>query len=95
MANDQIFEELRSHLGAFIIKHNELKNDSVILQKEISELKEQLVKKDEQFTNFQNQQKLSNIASSVVGKEGNSAELKQRINEYIKEIDKCIIHLKQ
>jgi hypothetical protein len=95
MANDQIFEELRSHIGAFIIKHNELKNDSVILQKEISELKEQLVKKDEQFTNFQNQQKLSNIASSVVGKEGNSAELKQRINEYIKEIDKCIIHLKQ
>jgi uncharacterized small protein (DUF1192 family) len=95
MANDQIFEELRSHIGAFIIKHNELKNDSVILQKEITELKEELVKKDEQFTNFQNQQKLSNIASSVVGKEGNSAELKQRINEYIKEIDKCIIHLKQ
>ena len=95
MANDQIFEELRSHLGAFIIKYNELKNDSAILQKEVSELKEQLVKKDEQFTNFQNQQKLSNIASSVVGKEGNNAELKLRINEYIKEIDKCIIHLKQ
>ena len=75
MANDQIFEELRSHLGAFIIKYNELKNDSAILQKEVSELKEQLVKKDEQFTNFQNQQKLSNIASSVVGKEGNSAEV--------------------
>jgi predicted nucleic acid-binding Zn-ribbon protein len=95
VANEDLFEELRSHLGAFIITHNELKNDYALLQKEIVELKEELTKKDEQFSNFQNQQKLSNIASSVVGKEGDSAQLKHKINEYIKEIDRCIIHLKQ
>jgi hypothetical protein len=95
MANDELFEDLRSHLGAFIIKHNELQNDYATLQKETVKLKEELIAKDEKFANFQNQQKLSNIATSVVGKEGNSAELKLKIKEYIKEIDRCIIHLKQ
>ena len=95
MANEEIFEDLRSHLGAFIIKNNELKDDYETLKKEVVALKEELVRKDEQFANFQNQQKLSNIASKIAGKEGNGAELKHKINEYIKEIDRCIIHLKQ
>ena len=95
MANEDLFEELRSHLGAFLVRQKELTNDNAVLQKEIVELKEELVLKDEKFANFQNQQKLSNIASSVAGKEGNSAQLKHKINEYIKEIDRCIIHLKQ
>jgi len=95
MANEDIFEELRSHLGTFLIQHKELVNENTILQNEIVQLKEQLVEKDEHFANFQNQQKLSNIASNIVGEEGKSAQLKHKINEYIKEIDRCIIHLKQ
>ena len=95
MANEELFEELRSHLGAFIIRHNELINENQLLQKEIVTLKKTLSNRDKRFSNFKNQQKLSNIASSIVGKEGNSADLKRKINEYIKEIDRCIIHLKQ
>ena len=95
MAQDELFEELRSHLGAFIVKHEELKNAYSSLQKENVELKEQLIGKELEKRNFQNQQNLTNIASSTIGIEGNSAELKHKINEYIKEIDRCILHLKQ
>ena len=95
MAHDELFEELRTHLGAFILKHKALQDDYVLLQKENVELKTQLKEKDHEIRNFQNQQKLTNIAGSEVGKEGDRAELKRKINEYIREIDKCIIHLKQ
>ncbi len=45
--------------------------------------------------NFQNQDKISKIVTSVtVGEQGRNTELKLKINEYIKEIDKCIAHLK-
>ena len=95
MANEELFEELRSHLGVFLLKHQELLLENSALQKEIVSLKEQLLKKNQKFSNFQNQHKLGNIATSIVGKEGKSTDLKYKINEYIKEIDRCIIHLKK
>ncbi len=95
MINDNLYEELRSHIGAFILKHKALENEYSILKKEIVELKEELVEKDQKFKDFQKRENLTNIVTSVVGEETKGAEFKHKINEYIKEIDRCIIHLKQ
>ena len=58
-------------------------------------LKMILDKKNEELSNFKNQDKITKIVSSMSGDEKSSTELKLKINEYIKEIDKCIAYLSE
>ena len=51
--------------------------------------------KDEEINNFYNSTKISKIANQVVNEKADTTDLKRKINEYIKEIDKCIAHLSQ
>ncbi|MFY0593670.1 MAG: hypothetical protein JXQ92_13570 [Roseivirga sp.] len=62
----------------------QIKNEQ--LQLEVETLKGQLA-------DFQNQYKIAKIASSTTVEKEESTELKQKLNEYIKEIDRCIAHL--
>ncbi len=68
---------------------------------EVKELKEEnvflksLVKnKEEEVKNFQNQFKISKIVTTLADDTHRKAELKLKINEYIREIDKCLAYLK-
>ena len=72
------------------------------LESELKELKtenNQLhIKIDEQsevLKSFQNQEKISKIVTGVSVDGEKTTELKLKINEYIKEIDKCILHLSE
>ncbi len=58
-------------------------------------LKMTLDKKNEELLNFRNQDKITKIVSSISMDEKSSAEMKIKINEYIKEIDKCIAYLSE
>ena len=62
-------------------------------KKEVKEWKEKFEKQEEAFKNFQNREKNGKIVESIVEDGTNTNELKLRINEYIKEIDKCIAQL--
>jgi hypothetical protein len=58
-------------------------------------LKMTLERKNEELLNFRNQDKIAKIVSSISTDEKSSTELKIKINEYIKEIDKCIAYLSE
>ncbi|MGK7396247.1 MAG: hypothetical protein ACNS62_16840 [Candidatus Cyclobacteriaceae bacterium M3_2C_046] len=73
------FERLKAELEEF-------KNEN-------KELKDIIKIKDSQLKNFQNKIKISKIVDYVAKSEEDIPELKQKINDYIKEIDKCIVHL--
>lgn len=62
------------------------KSENKQLKLEVEQLKEQL--KD-----FQNQEKIAKIAQTILNSNEDTAELKTKIGEYIKELDKCIAHL--
>ena len=62
---------------------------------ENSNLKMTLDKKNEELLNFKNQDKITKIVSSISMDEKSSTEMKIKINEYIKEIDKCIAYLSE
>lgn len=69
---------------------------------EVKELKEEnaflksLIKsKEEEIKNFQNQYKISKIVTTLADDTHRKSELKLKINEYIREIDKCIAYLKE
>ncbi|MBC7450036.1 MAG: hypothetical protein H7259_00950 [Cytophagales bacterium] len=75
--------------------HSELKGSYQELQNENSRLKNQIELKEEEVRNFHNQQKISKIVTSIADDTHRKTELKLKINEYIKEIDKCIAFIKE
>ncbi len=60
---------------------------------EIKHLEALVAEKDQQIKNFQNQQNIVKIVDTIAGNAANSTELKLKLNEYIREIDKCIAYL--
>ena len=75
--------------------YKDLKQELTVAKSENQELKDIIRKKDDQIIDFQNKYKISKIVKNIRDGEEDASELKNQINEYIREIDKCILHLSQ
>ena len=71
-----------------------LKNDVETYRNENRQLKETIKLKNHELNNFQNKFKLNQIANNAM-ENVNSEELKELLDNYIMEIDKCILHLNE
>ncbi|MDQ3394389.1 MAG: hypothetical protein M3512_09805 [Bacteroidota bacterium] len=100
MNQDKLSTELQSlerKIHLLVKEHKSLKEENQFLKNENRQIKSVLHEKEEQINSFKNQIKITKIVDSIAvdkDQEG-SAELKLKINEYIKEIDKCIAHLSE
>ena len=74
-------------------EHKTVKDELRSLKLENHELKNDLNKRDDQLSNFKNQIKITKIVDHINPENGSSSELKRKVDEYIREIDKCIAHL--
>jgi len=74
-------------------EHKSLKDEIRGLKLENHELKDNLHARDEQLHNFKNQIKITKIVDQINPEDGSATELKRKVEEYIREIDKCIAHL--
>jgi cell division protein FtsB len=86
---------LERRIKIMVNDHHNLNQEIASLKLENNELKELIRKKDVQIIDFQNKYKISKIARNVRDGETDHSELKNLLNEYIREIDKCILHLTQ
>lgn len=77
------------------LAHKNLVNSHKELQFENLKLKNLVQMKEEEVRNFHNQEKISKIVTSITDDTYKKTELKLKINEYIKEIDKCIAFIKE
>ena len=84
---------LERKLSLLIREHHSLKDKVQILQDENTNLKTVLAQKQEQIESFNNKFKISKLVDTIGADKSDSAELKSKLDEYIKEIDKCIAHL--
>jgi len=95
MSQDRLKMQLTSlerKLKLLITAYDAATDEIQQLRVEKAELKGLLKTKEDNLVNFQNQIKIGKIVESIdVG--GDSSELKERIDEYIREIDRCIEHL--
>jgi regulator of replication initiation timing len=73
--------------------HKSLKDEIRTLKLENHELRTDLRKRDEQLSNFKNQIKITKIVDNINPDTEGVAELKRKVDEYIREIDKCIAHV--
>jgi regulator of replication initiation timing len=98
MAELSLFERLgkvETQLNKLVEQHGQLR-----LQKDELEAKNSLLNKEidglkGQVANFQNQDKITKIVTNTTVEKEESTELKHKLNEYIREIDKCIAHLSE
>ena len=75
--------------------HKKLKDSVDALRQENQGLREVIKQKEGLLGDFQNQDKISKIVNGVVVSEGDTTELVGVIDEYIKEVDRCIAHLSE
>ena len=85
-----IINNIEVKLGKFIAKHQQLNKEKLVLEQENNDLSDELKKKEDEISTLQDKIKLMNISKSVdVSKEEVKAS-RLKINEYVREIDKCI-----
>ena len=84
---------LERKLLVLINEHKNLKEEIKTLRAENQELKAAIKIRDEQIVGFHNQLKITKIVDNLHPEDGSVSELKKKVDEYIREIDKCIAHL--
>lgn len=95
LLNNEILT-LERKIRLLLNEHSRLKEDLNTFRSENTELRKKLEDQQSEMDTFQNRIKISKIVENMrAGEEGNSKELKEVLDQYIKEIDKCINHLSE
>lgn len=89
----QRLEELEAKIQTLVERYKLLKEELIICKEENFSLKELVKKQTIQINNFENQYKISKIVASIAPTTEDAAELKEKIDTYITDIDKCIAYL--
>jgi FtsZ-binding cell division protein ZapB len=84
---------LERKILVLVNEHKNLKEEAKALKRENQELKAAVKVRDEQIFGFHNQLKITKIVDSISPEDGSVSELKKKVDDYIREIDKCIAHL--
>jgi cell division protein FtsB len=96
MAKETQLHQLRhieDKVRKLVARYTEVQQKLASAQEEIKFLEALVEEKDQQIKNFQNQENIVKIVDAIAGNPANSTELKLKLNEYIREIDKCIAYL--
>jgi hypothetical protein len=84
---------LERKLLVLVNEHKNLKDEVKSLKTENHELRNAMKARDEQISGFHNQLKITKIVENLHPEDGSVSELKKKVDDYIREIDKCIAHL--
>ena len=87
-------QRIESKLTRLIQRYNQTQDALGKAQQEIRELQSVIQLKEAEIKNFQNQDNITKIVNTIAADAANATELKLKINEYIREIDKCIAYLR-
>ena len=86
-------QHIEDKLRKLITRYTEVQQKLTQAQDDIKFLEGLVEEKELQIKNFQNQDNIVKIVETIAGNTANSTELKLKLNEYIREIDKCIAYL--
>ena len=85
-----IVNNIEVKLGKLIAKYKQIREEKLILQQENEGFVASLKLKGIEILNLQEKVKLMNISKSVDASKQEVKETRLKINEYVREIDKCI-----
>ena len=85
-----IVNNIEVKLGKLIAKYKQIREEKLILQQENEGFVSVLKSKENEISELQEKIKLMNISKSVDASNQEVKETRLKINEYVREIDKCI-----
>ena len=85
-----IINNIEVKVGKLIAKYDQLNAEKLDLQRNNNTLNVRLQEKESQIAALQDKVKLMNISKSVDASKEEVKSTRLKINEYVREIDKCI-----
>ena len=85
-----IVNNIEVKLGKLIAKYQQVRQEKLILQQENEDFVASLKLKEIEILNLQEKVNLMNISKSVDASKQEVKETRLKVNEYVREIDKCI-----
>ena len=83
-------DQLRNKVEKLINLHKDLHVRNAELLKQQERLKDEVKQCRQQIEELENHNKVMQVAQAVSGADQNTRDIKLKINEYIREIDKCL-----
>ncbi len=92
-ATKALLADVRNNLSRVLSEHRQLKTDGSKLEQHIADLQRRLGEADEIIMKLEDQNRQLRLAKAVSGNGENTGEAKVKINELVREIDKCLAML--
>ena len=89
-ATKTLLVDVKNNLSLLISKQEQLVGDRMKLEEHIEKLQEQLSASNERISGLEEQNRQLRLAKAVSGGNDNPGEAKDKINELVREIDKCL-----
>ncbi len=89
----QGYEELNvlnKKLDELLNRHHNLKREYAELKSGNEELRNELQERDARIKELESKYERVRLSEALLGEEGNASEAKKKINELVREIDKCV-----
>jgi len=88
-----IVSSLEKKTKELLKSYSELKRKNNIQENELSELRKKVDSQKETIKNLEERNKIIKLAKSLSESNPDTAEMKYKINELVREIDKCIAQM--
>ncbi len=85
-----VLNSIKKKVHTLMSNNSSLKEQNIQLETKVSELKNTLKQQKSEIENFNGKVKMLKMAKSLVGDSEKNTEMKLKINELVREIDKCI-----
>ena len=86
-------DELIAKINRLLDKNDKLGADLLVKDEQIRELQQQVKEKSERIRHLEQERSSQKVMDTIRFQDGDTKEVKKKINDYLKEIDKCIAKL--
>ena len=88
-------DRLERQVNTLVTAYQQLREELADSQTTIQQLQADVRDRERQLKDFHNQENITKLVNTIAGEPANVNEPKLRLNEYIREIDKCLAYLRE
>lgn len=83
-------DRLQNKLERLVVKHEDVKSVNQQLKEKLLSLQQKLENEQKNVSELKDKNKILKLSASLKGEEQDAKAARERINELVREIDKCI-----
>lgn len=88
-------DRLERQVATLVTAYQQLRVELADANTTVQQLRADVRDRDRQLKEKQNQENIVKLVQTIAGEPTHANELKQRLNEYIRDLDKCLAYLRE